>query len=57
MMVSEKTAEIRAKFNFKTPDVIQMATASICGADLIITNDKKLKKFQEIRVLILDDLK
>lgn len=56
LMVSEKAADFRVKYNFKTPDAIQIATASICGADLIITNDKEWKKFQEIRVLILDDL-
>ena len=55
LMVSEKTAEIRAKYGFKTPDAIQMATASICGADIIITNDKEWKKFPEVRVLILSD--
>jgi len=56
LIVSEKTADIRANYGFKTPDAIQIATALICGADLIITNDKEWKKFKEIPVKILSDL-
>lgn len=56
LIVSEKTADIRANYGFKTPDAIQLATAFICGADLIITNDKELKKYKEISVHVLADL-
>ena len=56
LIVSEKVAEIRAHYNFKTPDAIQIATALICGADYIITNDKAWKKITEVSVLILSDL-
>ena len=55
-MVSEKVAEIKANYNFKTPDAIQIATAIICGADYIITNDKSWKKITEASVLILSEL-
>lgn len=56
LIVSEKTADIRANYGFKTPDAIKLATAFICGADLIITNDKELKKYKEISVHVLADL-
>ncbi|MBT3275566.1 MAG: PIN domain-containing protein [Spirochaetales bacterium] len=56
LMVSEKVAEIKANYNFKTPDAIQIATAIICGADYIITNDKSWKKITEASVLILSEL-
>jgi len=56
LMVSEKVAEIRAHYNFKTPDAIQIATAIISGADYIVTNDKAWKEITEIPVLILKDL-
>ena len=55
LMVSEKAAEIRVDYGFKTPDAIQLATASICGADLIVTNDKEWKRFRDIPVLILSE--
>ena len=56
LIVSEKVAEIKAQYNFKTPDAIQIATAIICGSDYIITNDKAWKKITEIPVIILEDL-
>ena len=56
LIVSEKVAEIKAHYNFNTPDAIQIATALICGADYIITNDKAWKKITEVSVLILSDL-
>lgn len=56
LMVSEKAADIRVLYGFKTPDAIQIATALICGVDLIITNDTEWKKIHEIRVLTLNDL-
>ena len=55
LIVSEKTAEIRAAYDFKTPDAIQIATAVTCGADLIVTNDKEWKKFREIPMKILSE--
>ncbi len=62
-MVSEKAAELRAKysgnttqgFKLKTPDAIQIASAISFGAQLFLTNDDKLKNVKEIEVLTLDD--
>ncbi len=56
LMVSEKVAEIRAQYNFKTPDAIQIATAIVCGSDYIITNNKEWKKIKEVPILILSDM-
>ena len=53
--VARKGAEIRAGFNIETPDAIQLATAELRGADYFITNDRKLKRFNRVEVLILDD--
>jgi hypothetical protein len=38
--IADHVVEMRAKYPFKTPDVIQLGTAVACGADDIITNDK-----------------
>lgn len=56
-IVSEKAAELRAKYRYRTPDAIQIATALSFGAQLFITNDLELKKkIHEIEVLNLSDL-
>ncbi len=36
-------------------DAVQIATALDTGADAFITNDKKLKRMKEIKVLVLSD--
>jgi len=40
LVIAEQTVELRAKYQLKTPDAIQIGTAVACGADYIITNDK-----------------
>jgi len=42
--------------SFAYPDAIHIATAMIAGCDAFLTNDLDLKRVQEIRVLVLDDL-
>lgn len=37
--VSKRAAALRARYNLKTPDAIQVATAIEKGADFILTND------------------
>jgi predicted nucleic acid-binding protein len=53
--IAEQAAEIKARFNFKTPDCIQLATAVREQADVFVTNDSKLKRFSDVEVLVLDD--
>lgn len=53
--ISEQAADIKARFNFKTPDCIQLATAVREHADVFVTNDAKLKRFRDVEVLVLDD--
>ncbi|OGC03785.1 hypothetical protein A2276_08025 [candidate division WOR-1 bacterium RIFOXYA12_FULL_43_27] len=47
-------AGVRAKYKIKLPDALQIAGGLVSNADLFITNDKKLKKITEIKVLSLD---
>ncbi len=54
--ISEKAAELRAKYSIKTPGAIQIATALFHKADRFLTNDPALKKVIAIQVLVLDDL-
>ena len=53
--ISGRAAMIRAKYGFKTPDSIQLATAIIRKADYFLTNDAALKQVKEIKVVVLED--
>jgi len=53
--IARETARIRAEYSFKTPDAIQLATACACGSDYFLTNDKGLKAFSALRIVVLDD--
>ena len=52
-----RAAAIRARYGFRTPDALILATAIIQGATLAITNDLQWKKVQEIEVACLDDFR
>ena len=54
--ISEQAAFLRAKYNLRTPDAIQLATAIELGADYFLTNDSQLKSFSEINVLTVAEL-
>ena len=49
-------ADIRREYGFRLPDSIQLATAVISKAGSFITNDTRLKKFKELKVVLLDEL-
>ena len=53
--VSELSSKLRAKYLIRTPDAIQIAVGIIYGADTFLTNDSRLKKVNDIRVVILED--
>lgn len=54
--IAEGAAELRAKYNLKTPDAIQVATAVENQADYFFTNDYRLAVIEEIRIVTLQDL-
>ena len=51
--IAIEAARIRRKYGFQTPDAIELATAVVAKADAFITNDKRLMKFNEIKVKLL----
>jgi predicted nucleic acid-binding protein len=53
--IAQRTAHLRAKYAFTTPDAIQLATALVNDADMFITNDRRLAKIEEIPVVIFDE--
>ena len=56
MNIADQAVRLRALYQFKTPDAIQLGTAVACGADYVITNDIAWQKFQEVEVMLVGDL-
>jgi predicted nucleic acid-binding protein len=54
--IAERGAELRARYNLRTPDALQVATSLIAGCEAFLTNDRGLQRVTEVRVLVLDDL-
>jgi len=54
--IAESSAKLRADYNLRTPDAIQMATAIRGGASFFLTNDTRLPSLPGLRVLVLNDL-
>ncbi len=55
--VAEEAARLRATYNLRTPDAIQVATALWHGASFFFTNDARLPAIPDLRMLVLDELK
>ena len=54
--VAERAALLRAHYNLKTPDAIQVATTLISGCRAFLTNDETLASIEGIDILVLDQL-
>jgi predicted nucleic acid-binding protein len=53
--IGSKAAELRANYDLKTPDAIQVATAIVSRADTFMTNDEGLKVVKEIEIVLLKE--
>lgn len=53
---AETAARFRAKYNLRTPDALQIASALENGCDAFLCNDKDLKRVTEMKILILNEL-
>lgn len=54
--IAEQAALLRAKYNVRTPDAIQLATSIEAGADYFLTNDNRLKAISEAAVITVSEL-
>jgi predicted nucleic acid-binding protein len=54
--VAGTAADLRARYNLRTPDAIQLATALGAGCEAFLSNDLGLRRVAELRVLALDEL-
>ena len=55
--IAEEAARLRASYNIRTPDAIQLATAIFGGASFFLTNDIHLPSLPNLKTLVLEDLK
>jgi predicted nucleic acid-binding protein len=53
--IAQRGAQLRAQYNMRTPDAIQVATALHAGASGFVTNDRRLSRVTELDVFVLDD--
>ncbi len=51
-----QAADLRARYGLRTPDALQLACAIQSGSQAFLTNDIKLRKVEELRVVVLEDL-
>ena len=51
--VVDRATEIRAQFNFKTPDALHLAAAVIAKCDVFLTNDHRLSRFTSLTIEII----
>ena len=56
MIIADYIVELRAEYQFKTSDAIQLGTAIARGADYILTNDTAWQKLEELEVVLVKDL-
>ena len=55
--IAEEASQLRAAYNLRTPDAIQMATAISQGASFFLTNDARLPSLPGLAVLVLEELR
>jgi len=55
-IIADIAADLRARYNLRTPDAIQIATALEAGCEAFLTNDRRLQRVTELRILVLDEL-
>jgi len=55
--VAREATRLRARYNLRTPDALQIATALHAGANAFLTNDQRLAIVPDITVLVLDALR
>ena len=51
--VVDEATDLRARYNFRTPDALQLASAIAGGCELFLTNDVALRKCTKIEVEVI----
>jgi predicted nucleic acid-binding protein len=53
--IARRAAALRAGYSLRTADAIQVATAIEQGATAFVTNDHRLRRIAELRIIVLSD--
>lgn len=51
-----EAAKVRRKYGFRLPDSIQLATFLQSKSQAFITNDRRLKQFKELKIILLTEI-
>lgn len=55
--IAEIAADMRVRYNLRTPDAMQVATAIYAGGDAFLTNNgKHFRRMTDLQVLVLNEL-
>lgn len=54
--IARQAAALRATYNLKTPDALQLAAALEARCDAFLTNDRGLVRVTVLRIILVDDL-
>jgi predicted nucleic acid-binding protein len=54
--IADQAARVRAEYNLRTPDAVQVTTALACRATGFISNDPGFRRVGGLEVAVLDDL-
>jgi predicted nucleic acid-binding protein len=54
--IAESAADLRARYNLRTPDALHVASSIDARCNAFLTNDVGIKRVTEISVLVLDEL-
>jgi predicted nucleic acid-binding protein len=54
--IAETAARIRAKYNLRTPDALQIATALESNCQAFLCNDRAFERVTDLRIILLDEL-
>lgn len=53
--ISQRAAELRVQYNLTLTDAFQVAAALQAGCDAFLTNDRELRRVNEVNIFVLDD--
>jgi predicted nucleic acid-binding protein len=53
--IADRSAQLRVSYNLGFADAFQVATALAAGCNILLTNDKHLKRIQSLDILVLSD--
>lgn len=53
--IARQAAMLRARHRLRTPDAIQVAACRVHGATAFVTNDTRLRRIDELTVVVLAD--